>query len=171
MSHRTLSALRLAVRQTDDRAQLDQALVEIARRLARDDLLQHPLDLRPRPSLHNIIRICQEPCHHAQHIAVDRRLRDIIDKRADRSRCIAPDSLQGTDLLILVRKFTAIIFHDLDRSSLQVARPVIISQSLPQLQQTLLRHLCQSLHVRQLLKEPLIVRPDRLHSRLLQHDL
>ena len=63
------------------------------------------------------------------------------------------------------------LFHNLPSSLLQVPRPIVITQALPQLQQLIFLHLRQIRHRRQRFHKAPIIAQHSGHSSLLEHDL
>ena len=170
-AYRADPALRLPVGDAHNGAQLDQALVEISRRLRRDHFFHLTFDLCPGPCLRDVAPVGCDPCHHPEHISVHCRLPDAVHKRADSPGRIIPDPFEPPDLFVRLREPPAVFLHDLAGRFLQIAGAVIVSQSFPQLQQTVFRHFRQRLHIRQFLQKSLIIRLHRLHTGLLEHDL
>ena len=63
------------------------------------------------------------------------------------------------------------LLRDLLRRLLQIARSAVIAEPLPELHQRVMLTLTECFDIGQRRKKPGIIRPDRLHSRLLEHDL
>ena len=163
-------ALRRAVRHAHRRAQLHQALREIAaapRRVARGERPGQRRFVRGR--VHGRV-VVQHTRAHAQHVPVHRRRRPLKADGGDRPGGVCADAGQRKEFLDRVRKRAAAFDEDA-RALLQVPGAVVVPQPLPQLQQPLLRQRREREHVRRGLQKADVVVPHRLHARLLQHDL
>ena len=62
-------------------------------------------------------------------------------------------------------------YTHLFRRAVQIAGTAVIAQPFPQLQKFFFRARCERLHGGQFAHKPLVMFLDRLHARLLQHDL
>ena len=171
MHKRAVAAARRAVWDAHDRAKLHHGLVKRPGTVGRDDRSR----LRPHVPLN--LGIVDRPLvsgqarDDAQDVAVHGRFRDAESDGRDRARRVVADTRQAAQRRVVGRHLPAVgLAHDL-RGAVQVAHPAVIAQSLPQLEIDLLRHLGQRAHIRAGRQKPLIIRDDRLHPRLLEHDL
>lgn len=168
---RTVHTVRCAIRHTDHRSQLHQCLITVSGTRARHRRLQfllcQPLDLLRC----NIPIAREQPRQHAQNIAVHRGTTLPACNRCDCSRRIRTDARQRQQRISVTRHTSVKFRTNGSRRLLQITGAGIISQSFPQLEQLFLRHLGKCLHGRKCPHKAFIVRDDRLHPRLLQHNL
>ncbi len=109
---RTDQAERIA-RQTDRGAQFHQRLVEVARFARVQPLLRDLAKAFARAACRDIGRIVVDACHHAQHVAVQHRKRQVERDAADRRRSVVADARQRPYALIVPREAAG--RHDLLR--------------------------------------------------------
>ena len=103
-------------------------------------------------------------------ITIYSRLRQVKGNTGNGSCCVRTNPFQAGNSFIGIWKLTTKVSHNLLGRSLHIAYSRIISQSFPSLQQTLFRSRCQTFHSWKPAQESFVVRNNRIHSGLLEHD-
>ena len=112
----------------------------------------------------------EKTAQHPLHIAVENRMRLAESKCTNRRRRGWAYAGQGGNLLALQRKHTAVLSHYLLRRLVQIARPAVITEPAPGGQYRILRCGGQVGQRWKQFKKAQVIRDDRHHLRLLQHD-
>jgi hypothetical protein len=81
------------------------------------------------------------------------------------------DARQACDRFNIARKISVVLFDDNFGGALQVARAGVVTEPGPVVQYAVEFGARQCLHIREAFQEALIVRNDRAHLGLLEHDL
>ena len=102
-------------------------------------------------------------------VAIDGSHGQIESKRADGCCRIVAHPFQAPQPFIGLRE--SAFRHHLTRSRMQVSRPAVIAQPLPQAQHIVFRSRCQRLHRGKTLHEPLPIGQSLFDARLLQDNL
>ena len=157
-------------RRTDARAQIHQRLIEVAWSLRVDQFPHDRFKNFPAGWFGDVGIDFEQPAHDAHDVSVDCRLRYLESDAGDGACCIRSDALQLSDFLRILRENTIVIGDDLLRRFLHVLDTRIITQPFPRLQDRVFRRCRQRCDVREFIQEIMIIRDDRIHPCLLQHD-
>ena len=113
----------------------------------------------------------KEPAEDPAHIAVEYRSALTKGDTGNRPCGIVSDPWKGPDPLIGIRKLSAIFFDDKLGRLVEVSCPRIIAEPLPDLQDLIEIRCCKGFDRREPFEPTLIIRNDRIHLGLLEHDL
>jgi len=162
-------------RRAQRRAELHEALVEIARRVIvgeRCDELAGTRPQRPLPGGRlDVVRDRVDPGEHARDVAIDEWLALAVRDRRDRAGRVRPDARDATQLVRATRQLAVPLRGDHLGARLQVARARVVPEPGPRGEHVVERRDREVLHRRELRHPALPVRDHRLDARLLQHDL
>ena len=168
---RAFFAQRRTVRHTDQRPQLHEGLIVVARSVRR--LMLH--DPGRKGLFHRLFgddgRVVVQAGKHPQHVAIHRRHRDAEADRGNGPRRVVPDAGQGPQGIVVGGQLSAVLLADDACCLLQVAHPAVIAKALPQLVQLFLPAGGKGRDVRQGGEKALVVGQRRRDPGLLQHDL
>ena len=128
-----------------------------------------PQLLERGPVIDRLIDI-PETAQHALDVAIHQRLVLVEGQAQNRARGIVADARQRQQSLALLRQPAGMLQGYNLRGLVQIARPRIVTQPFPQLQDGLLIGSGQRLDGRKDLQPPHIVIADGLDARLLGHD-
>ena len=168
---RTDRAAGGAVGQTDGGPQLHQGLVELAGGLHREDILELSGDFFLHGGGGDVGKIPGDAGGYPQHVAVHRRIGQAEGDGGDGPGGVCPHAGQVQQGLVVGGQLAAVPLHEDVGRLLQAAGPAVIAQTLPQLQQPLLRQGGQLGYRGAGLQKSLVIAQHRLHPGLLQHDL
>jgi len=167
---RAHQAARLA-RRAQGRAELHQALVEIAGRGGRGQRRHQLPRALPRRALArarlDVVADREHARQHARHVAVDQRRAFAERDRRDRTRRVGADAGHAAQLGRRARQLAA---HRL-RARVEVARARVVAEPGPRPEHVVERRRSERSHRRKLLHPAGPVRDHRLHAGLLQHHL
>ena len=133
------------VGRADQRAQLHQPFVQIARRVLRCGHHQLGRELPKLPLSRRLSRISGNVVHtaqHATHIAVEHGLALPECQAEDGAGCVAADPRQRQQRLLLARNRPVMPSHDLLRHPLQIARAGVVAKTCPD-PQNVIRRCCR----------------------------
>ena len=119
---------------------------------------------------HNIGIVGADPHDHAEDVSVHSGSGDPIGNGADGAGGVTADPFQGEELSVIRGQFPVISFHDLPGGSLQVAYPVVIAETLPELQQAVFRAVGKILYGGKSSHKTLKIGLYGFYPGLLQHD-
>ena len=158
-------------RRTDRRAELHEALIEIAGRCVVGQRGHQPAGVRPQ-RLHTLRRFDvigdrEHAPEHARDIAVDERRPFAIRDRRDRTGGVRPDARHVAQ----AARGTRQRITDRLRARVQVARARVVAEAGPRGEHVVEWRGCERRHRRKLRHPARPVRNDRRDARLLQHDL
>ena len=162
---------RHAMRQTYSCSQLHQSLIAVSRIIFRQYSFQLLFRLPPNCLCLDVPFPCENPGQYPEDIAIHCRTALPSCNGCYRTGGIGANARQGNQFLPGTGHHAAILVTDHPCRLLQTACTGIISQAFPQLEQLLLRHLCQCLYGGQCLHKSFKIRNHCLHPGLLQHNL
>ena len=168
---RALLAQRRPVGQADHSSQVHHGLIELAREIQGDNLLQGRRKMALALGGGNIRVIPHHSGGHPQQIAVHRGDRLAKGDGGNGRGGIVSHPGQGTDVPIVCGKYPAKGVHNLPGGFLEISCPAVIAQPLPQLHQLVLRSRRQILYRGKSVHELGKIPQHRRHAGLLQHDL
>ena len=162
-------------RRAQRRAELHEALVEIARRGGLGQRLHQragalPQRLHPRGRL-DVVLDREHPREHPRDVAVDQRRALIERDRRDRARRVRADPGYPAELGRTPRQLAAPRLPNGARAGPQVPRPRVVAEPAPGSEHVVERCGGEHRNRRKLRHPALPVRDHRRHPRLLQHDL
>jgi tripartite-type tricarboxylate transporter receptor subunit TctC len=157
------------LRRADRGAEVHQRLGEIARPPRRHQRLHARADVRLGGRQGGLDR--EQSRHHPLDIAVDRRGAGTEGDRGDGGRRVGTDAGQVGKFRLARRKMPAVTRHHRSGAGVQVARAGVVAKPGPELEHVIEIRGSERAHVRPALRETLVIGGDRLHRRLLQHDL
>ena len=161
-----------ALRQADQRPQLHQRLVPLARRaVVGHQLRRAPSQPSRRRAASRVAPQAEPAGQHARHVAVHQRRRAVEGDAGHRRGGVGPDSRQLAQPRRVVRHPTPVPVPQRARRRLEVAGPAVVAEPRPQREHVVLRRRGQGLDRREAVEEP---SPALLHHRdprLLQHEL
>ena len=167
---RAFPAARLRIGQADCLPQLHQGLIKRARCLGR----QHGRRGGCKPPLgrgaKDILPVGRQPGQHPHDIPVHRRHRDPEGDGRHRPRRVFPDPRQAEQRLVIPGHLAAVLLQNDPRRLLQVARPAVIPEALPQLEEPILPAGGQIPNGGKLTHKSVEIGQHRLDAGLLQHD-
>ena len=162
-------------RRADRRAELHQALVEIAGRGRRGERGHQLAGPRPQRALPggrlDVVGDRVDAGEHARDVAVDER-RPLAERdRGDRARGVRADAGHLAELCRAPRELAAEPRVDRLRSGVQVARARVVAEAGPRGEHVVERRAGERPHRREPRHPPLPVRDHGRDAGLLQHDL
>ena len=157
------------LRRADRGAEIHHRLGEIAGAALRHQRLGAGADFGFRRRQFGLDRI--EPRDHPLDVAVDRHRPPAERDRRDRRRGVAADAGQRPQAILGVGKMSAVLRRHRLRAGVQVARAGVVAEPGPGLEHVVERRCGERFDIRPARQEFRVIRPDRLHGGLLQHDL
>jgi hypothetical protein len=166
----TRSARRVGLG-ADQRAQFHHRLVEVACPLVGDQLLgQLPERVACFGRIDGLLDE-EQACQYTGDVAVEDRGGPAVGDRGDGPGGVAPDPREFQQCLGRGGHLSAVFLLDGLRRRVQVPRPAVVAQSLPQPQHGLLVRRREVIHRGQRLDEAVEVGDHRSDLRLLEHRL
>lgn len=129
--------------------------------------LPEPID---RGGFANIFRDVEVPTQHADHVAIHHGRPSTEANRCDGCRRVAADTRQRSKPFNRVGELSAVLVHNRRSSLVQIPGTAVVAQAGPDFQDIVDPSSRQDMHCRESSEEPLVVRQDRGHLRLLEHD-
>ena len=166
---RAAAAFRFSVGAADGGTQLHQRLREVAGFFRIDGGKPFP-DAGFHGGQIDRGGVVRQPGEDPQHIAVHSRDGEVKGDGADSARSILADTGQRQNRIVFPGKLAVIAFLNDLRGLFQIPHPAVVAKSLPQLVQSVVITVCQSLHGGQSGEEAGVVALDSLHPCLLEHD-
>ena len=156
-------------RRAQRRPQVHHRLREVARPPLGGQRARELLDLPARPRQRLLDRV--QPRDDAQHVAVDGRRPLAEGDRRDRRGGIGADARQRAKRRFVFREATVMVGGDDPRAGMQVARPRVVAEALPSVQDGVEVGGGEILDARPARDEGIEVGRHRGGGGLLQHDL
>jgi len=162
-------------RRAQRRAELHQALVEIARRRVGGQRRHQLAGARPQRTLTrgrlDVVLDREHAREHAGDVAVDERRALAKRDRRDRACGVRPDAGHRSELGGAARQRAGESRRDLARTGVEVARTRVVAEAGPRGEDVIERCVGERLRRREARHPALPVRDHRTDARLLEHDL
>ena len=160
------------MRQADGRAEVHEGLIQgtcclTAWVIWRERFLDGTAD----GGLGDVLAALQHAHGDAQDVAVDSGQGQAEGNRADGAGRVAADARQLEQRRKIRGQLAAVLLADHAGGLLEVARPAVVAESLPEFHEELVVAAREALDVGQCLEEARVVGDDGRGARLLQHDL